>query len=618
MTENIEEDNHRERSRGDGESGGCCSWKFCWWNPPQEALVSEFFNESSLHGLKYIGQPKRHITERIFWFLAFVIGVVAASILIYAMVLRYENTPVVVSFQSEEQLIETIPFPAVTFCNINQFSRKKVKELERVASLPTHEDYEMAKRNLSLVGSFCQSQKSFAQNSDFAYNRGDPKILDYSNYDKIQKNMMDFLVDNTVPCDEMMRLCMFEGSTLSECSTMFEPVVTEFGKCCTFNMLPLPLLLKNPSNEGKKNASILNNPALGTRLTWDDEEIALWSMWNYDKGFILPPPNYHDPQPGDIYLPIRQHGPGKAYGFSVLLDPMTEDYYCPMSDGQGILFTLHTAVELPNVKEFPSVIDSNKEVYVKIFPELTFADDDIRDLKSEKRQCYFGKEKKLKLFAPYTRENCMDDCVADYIAQECRCAFFYMPRDEGVKVCNTDVESEDGECVQEIRGAMRALKNKLCGHCLALCEDIEYRFETTTVTLQNATQLWHDMGPIHKDQLPEWADHKVSIVHIFFGTPAVVAKLRKRLYGITDLIANTGGILGLCLGFSVLSAAEVVYFVLVRALWKYCNRSRRYGCCRRSRKQRPASASASIMLQQQIEAAPIFQFPASFNQASSQ
>ncbi|GLH01126.1 Pickpocket protein 28 [Gryllus bimaculatus] len=41
---------------------------------------------------------------------------------------------------------------------------------------------------------------------------------------------------------------------------------------------------------------------------------------------------------------------------------------------------------------------------------------------------------------------------------------------------------------------------------------------------------------------------------------------RIELFGTIDFIANCGGLLGLCLGFSVLSIVEVLYWLLVRPL----------------------------------------------------
>ena len=36
---------------------------------------------------------------------------------------------------------------------------------------------------------------------------------------------------------------------------------------------------------------------------------------------------------------------------------------------------------------------------------------------------------------------------------------------------------------------------------------------------------------------------------------------RDELYGTLDIISNIGGLLGLCMGFSMLSAVEVIYFI---------------------------------------------------------
>jgi hypothetical protein len=64
----------------------------------------------------------------------------------------------------------------------------------------------------------------------------------------------------------------------------------------------------------------------------------------------------------------------------------------------------------------------------------------------------------------------------------------------------------------------------------------------------------------------------MSIVHIFFGSDTTVPKLRKRLYGTTELIASTGGLLGLCLGVSILSGVEAIYYCTIRVFCKFCGR----------------------------------------------
>lgn len=41
-----------------------------WWQPDQESIPAQFLEASSMHGLKYVSQPKRHILERLVKYLA--------------------------------------------------------------------------------------------------------------------------------------------------------------------------------------------------------------------------------------------------------------------------------------------------------------------------------------------------------------------------------------------------------------------------------------------------------------------------------------------------------------------------------------------------------------------
>ncbi len=67
---------------------------------------------------------------RIFWFLAFILSLTTAVRLIYRVWSEESKVPVTVTFQSYKQDIDSIPFPAVTLCNMNQFPKSKVEELE--------------------------------------------------------------------------------------------------------------------------------------------------------------------------------------------------------------------------------------------------------------------------------------------------------------------------------------------------------------------------------------------------------------------------------------------------------------------------------------------------------
>ena len=59
---------------------------------------------------------------------------------------------------------------------------------------------------------------------------------------------------------------------------------------------------------------------------------------------------------------------------------------------------------------------------------------------------------------------------------------------------------------------------------------------------------------------------KMTYLHVYFNNFGVTKFTKSQLYGWQDLIGVFGGIVGLCMGFSLLSAAELIYFFTIR-LW---------------------------------------------------
>lgn len=57
-------------------------------------------------------------------------------------------------------------------------------------------------------------------------------------------------------------------------------------------------------------------------------------------------------------------------------------------------------------------------------------------------------------------------------------------------------------------------------------------------------------------------------LNIFFKSNQFMSLHRSELYGQTDFIANCGGLLGLCMGFSFFSLLEILYFLTIR-IWCY-------------------------------------------------
>lgn len=60
----FDEPDDVEKGSSTKKANCCCNARLCWWEPPKQSLPLDFCRDTSLHGLKYISQPQRHITER--------------------------------------------------------------------------------------------------------------------------------------------------------------------------------------------------------------------------------------------------------------------------------------------------------------------------------------------------------------------------------------------------------------------------------------------------------------------------------------------------------------------------------------------------------------------------
>jgi amiloride-sensitive sodium channel len=58
-----------------------------------------------------------------------------------------------------------------------------------------------------------------------------------------------------------------------------------------------------------------------------------------------------------------------------------------------------------------------------------------------------------------------------------------------------------------------------------------------------------------------------SVLSLYFKRDHFIATERNELYGITDLISNFGGLLGLFMGFSLISYVEIIYFLTLRIFY---------------------------------------------------
>ena len=88
---------------------------------------------------------------------------------------------------------------------------------------------------------------------------------------------------------------------------------------------------------------------------------------------------------------------------------------------------------------------------------------------------------------------------------------------------------------------------------------------------QQVDKLHNALYDILAEKHPEFLNdtyvmNNMAHVHIYFKQLHFMQQERKERFTGLELLANIGGLLGLCMGISLLSVIEVIYFFFLRGI----------------------------------------------------
>ncbi|XP_052753508.1 pickpocket protein 28-like [Galleria mellonella] len=191
----------------------------------------------------------------------------------------------------------------------------------------------------------------------------------------------------------------------------------------------------------------------------------------------------------------------------------------------------------------------------------------LKSYSPEVRQCYFQHERYLRYFKIYTSKNCRLECQANYTFEKCGCVWFHMPHNDSESICTVNkldcIKKAIDEFTNEIFDDFVEDEPDPC-LCLPPCDQISYDAEIlkTDFNFSSIINQFQKLAEIDLSNLIESYDY--SRIDIYFKEPRFASMRRSELFGLTDFLANCGGLLGLFLGFSVLSLIEIIYFCTLR------------------------------------------------------
>lgn len=77
-------------------------------------FIMEYCSNTTIHGIRYLTEPRRHWTERVIWMIAIAVALWLCGSSIKDTWTKWDENPVIMKVT--ESQISTIPFPMVTIC----------------------------------------------------------------------------------------------------------------------------------------------------------------------------------------------------------------------------------------------------------------------------------------------------------------------------------------------------------------------------------------------------------------------------------------------------------------------------------------------------------------------
>ncbi|XP_055295138.1 pickpocket protein 28-like [Sitodiplosis mosellana] len=258
--------------------------------------------------------------------------------------------------------------------------------------------------------------------------------------------------------------------------------------------------------------------------------------WNVEDG-------YDSNVDQSIVYPYRVFGTGLRYSIlAYLIVLLNNDHQYCNDASRGFTVTIHSPDELPRPgDDFIRIPVEHKFSTISIKPSMITTSSGLRNYLPQARGCFFRTERSLRFFKSYNQRNCELECKANFFKQTCGCVTYYMPRDIETNVC----AASDIQCQYE--ADKNFSRNSIVDQCQCLpdCTSITYDVEIWPESMTD------DSGS------PNFSEHKIRIS---FKKPHFITIIRIEASTMADFIASCGGLLGLFMGFSLLSIIELVFF----------------------------------------------------------
>ncbi|KZC05209.1 Sodium channel protein Nach [Dufourea novaeangliae] len=325
------------------------------------------------------------------------------------------------------------------------------------------------------------------------------------------------------PCNLLLARCAWLGQ-IYDCNKIFKTVKANEGFCCGFNYH------YDLTNNYNNDDSWLAN------ITTTDEE-------------NLQPDNSSEYLPGVDEI-LRVPGTGRDIGLSVALNIDGENYKSSVRQFVGGTVLIHDPIDYPDVGAQTATVIPGHVMVLTLSGTKIRSSNDIRNIPLRKRMCLFDGESPGE--RKYSYQTCISECIQQNIYGSCGCLPFFFPDEHpDTRTCYlTDVD-----CILARRRSLSRVQLSHINDCKCLPQCNDETFDVVGESIRT-----DDIG--YDSELTHGLNAKnTSFLYVYFRDGTYLEYRKETILGWDSLLASFGGIFGLCLGGSVLSFVEFLYYM---------------------------------------------------------
>ncbi|XP_065087702.1 pickpocket protein 28-like [Ochlerotatus camptorhynchus] len=492
-------------------------------------LWTEYSRNSSVNALRYPFDSQLPKVERWWWRSSILSFIAAYCLIIVAIYFKWMLSPVVITYTRTMHPIWSVPFPAVTICPMAKV---------RVEELNLSDVMIRAENGAQFEGDEYEKLYALSHVCPFLQFWFQPRKA-------MNKSLVQILNNISLPMEDLFVNCYWKGTHKEiPCNKLLSRTMTDSGLCFTFNEISADHLLRM---ENVHPDSIPIN-------SWTKS-----SDWSMETG-------YSRNAEVDNY-PYRSIGKGFPSGFAVVLKTrkIDREYMCE-GPVKGFQISIHPPDEYSTMTNRFYRLPFQQALFLTVKPVLTLISRDLKKHSHSRRQCYFNDERFLRFFKVYNLNNCMLECMANLTVSDCHCDKLSNPRSPNTTLCegmNRFCSEIAQHKLMNPHGTINGNEEEIgpC-YCMPSCVSLRYDVEVSRSPFN--PHQFVDANHYTRNLYKHSDDH--ALVAVGFKSKWLLPLKRRELMGLSDLMAQIGGLFALMMGASVISLLEIAYFCIVRPL----------------------------------------------------